>query len=759
MFDRLPDELKAFAQWVVWRSEPTADGRWTKVPYNARTGAKASVTSPSDWATFDIATHAAPYYSGVGFVLSRDDPFTFIDLDAPQSPEQAQRHGKLFSSIESYAELSPSGQGVHFIVKGSVPKGLRRDKVEVYSAERYMTCTGNVLKALPVTDAQPLLDILYREMNGETYHGAPVEGWASIMSDQQVLDMAASAANAEKFLRLAAGHWVGDYPSQSEADFALLSIFAFYTQDAAQVKRLFRMTELGKRDKATKDDRYLNLCLGRILSKYAPPLDFSQLAARAQIVAMGQYTPATPETPVASPLSGVAPVFEARELERDFSLPPGLVGEMAYYIYNSAIRPVKEIALAGALGIMAGIAGRAFNISRSGLNQYIVAVAPTGTGKDEISAGTTRLINAARTKVPMITDFVGPAVFASGQAIIKVLDKRPCFFSVIGEFGMTLRAMTTQDAQPHMMVYRQVLLDVYGKSGHGKVLNSMAYADAEKNTKIIVSPNVTIIGETTPEALFSHLDQDQIGEGLLPRFSFISYRGARPPMNENHGAPPPEWLATKLAELAAYSLTLAHNNAVVNVELDPDAKAVLDAYGREADRHINERRSEVIVQLWNRAHLKALKIAGLLAVGVNPATPVVNLDMATWAMDFVNADLELITRKFEVGDVGSGDLAQMITIRRYIKEYLTQDWSTVSKISRYRSLHEARIIPVQYLQARCVNRIEFKKAGGGSGTEALKKALANMAEFGELVLVPKAQLARDFGCSVLAYGLGSHWLG
>ncbi len=46
--------------------------------------------------------------------------------------------------------------------------------------------------------------------------------------------------------------------------------------------------------------------------------------------------------------------------------PPGLVGEVAQFIYKAAPRPVPEIALVGAIGLIAGIVGRCFNISRTG---------------------------------------------------------------------------------------------------------------------------------------------------------------------------------------------------------------------------------------------------------------------------------------------------------------------------------------------------------------------------------------------------------
>jgi hypothetical protein len=39
----------------------------------------------------------------------------------------------------------------------------------------------------------------------------------------------------------------------------------------------------------------------------------------------------------------------------------------------------------------------------------------------------------------MADSFIGPGVFASGQAILKILPEKPCFVSLLGEIGLTLQ--------------------------------------------------------------------------------------------------------------------------------------------------------------------------------------------------------------------------------------------------------------------------------------------------------------------------------
>src|SRR5690606_34903108 len=92
-------------------------------------------------------------FDGLGFVLSDNDPFAVIDLDDPEEDAKtAELQKQIFETFQTYSEISPSGNGLHIILKGSLPKGRRRGKIELYSNERFITMTGNVVNNLPIVD-------------------------------------------------------------------------------------------------------------------------------------------------------------------------------------------------------------------------------------------------------------------------------------------------------------------------------------------------------------------------------------------------------------------------------------------------------------------------------------------------------------------------------------------------------------------------------------------------------------------------------
>jgi primase-polymerase (primpol)-like protein len=81
------------------------------------------------------------------------DPFTGMDLDGCRDPESGEVKvwaAEIVSSLGGYTELSPSGKGLHIIVKGKAPKALKLPYIEMYSIERFFTMTGHAAGVVEV---------------------------------------------------------------------------------------------------------------------------------------------------------------------------------------------------------------------------------------------------------------------------------------------------------------------------------------------------------------------------------------------------------------------------------------------------------------------------------------------------------------------------------------------------------------------------------------------------------------------------------
>ena len=766
MWHNIPGELRELHQWVCAGPD--------KVPLNPRTGQKAAVDDKASWGSFDEACRSG--YKHIGFVFTPQDPYAVIDLDnkpdRPLGPEQLRLHSEILKQFETYTERSAGGLGYHIICKGSIPAGVndKATSIEMYSWGRYMVFTGNVVRQSPIIDCQQGLDYLY----GLHKPAAMVEldeADNEIQDDRDLVDMAMRAANGDKFTELCQGDWQRmGYPSQSEADFALLSIFAYYTRDNEQVRRLFRMSNLGKREKATRNNDYLNRALAKIRAVQPEPVDISALRAttdamfRVPAVETGSNTP----LPTAPPLPENPAITAPATLKNvdsppppeglpGLEVPPGLIGEIALYFYQTSVRPVPEISLTAAIALVAGVCGRSYNISSTGLNQYLIILAKTGSGKEGAAAAIDNLISAVRPQIPMIDSFVGPSAFASGQALIRILDERPCFISVLGEFGITLQQMCSSEANAAQLMLKKVLLDLYMKSGFTKVLRESAYSDKEKTTKVVQAPNVTILAESTPETFFEGLDASHISEGLIPRFSIVEYLGGRPPRNPYAGCPPEQGLVQRFADLAVRGLSTGQNGTCQPITIDADAQSLLDAFDKEADSKINGAINDVEMQLWNRAHLKALKLSGLLAVGCSIDQPIVSAPLADWSLKFVRRDVETVSTRYRKGDVGKGASKMENDLRRVIQTYFEAGYEKAKTYGVEEAMYRDRVIPYVYLSRRTANLSAFRNDKRGA-VRALKETLESMCDGGQLFELVPAEIRKRYSSSAKAFGIGKSWV-
>lgn len=761
MYQNIPNEMRVFPQWIMWRYEDTDSNKPTKVPYSARTNRLASVTDGQTWATFDECVNAMQtgMYSGIGFVLTDNDPYAFIDLDDTKGDQTAlDRQIKIYNEFNSYAERSPSGSGLHIIIKGAIPSGRRRSFIELYSSQRYMTMTGDIYRNSPIAEQNELLNVLWSQMAQGSVATAHYAGLAEAKeTDEQVYMRAVAAANGDKFAELYAGKWEGMYSSQSEADFALVDIIAFYTQNRAQISRMFRASGLGQREKAKRND-YVSYMLNKCFDRMLPPVDIDGLRnALDEALAKRAAEDAAKAPSQNSTVEQTnAPTMQIPQSTNVYSVPPGLVGEIAQFIYAAAPRPVPEIALAGALGLVAGIVGRAYNVSGTGLNQYVLLLAPTGTGKEAIASGVDKLMAAVLRTVPASADFIGPGEIASAQALIKYMSKTAnSFVSLVGEFGIYLQQMASVNAPPHLMGLRRMMLDLYNKSGEGKVLRPSIYSDREKNTAAVLAPAFTILGESTPEKFYEGLHEGMISEGLLPRFTMIEYHGERPPLNPAHIYAQPSFeLIDRLSTICAHALMLNSQHKAIQVQASPEAKELFDAFDRHCDSNINTSEREVRRHLWNRAHIKALKLAAVIAVGCNPYDPMITADIASWATNLVVADVRNLLNRFDAGEIGidNDETKQLTKVVSTIKDYVVSPWPEVAKYAGEGAgnLHSNRIIPYSYVQRRLAAVSVFKKDRIGS-SGAIKRALKTLCERGDLQEVSRATMSKDYGTSAVAY--------
>lgn len=315
--------------------------------------------------------------------------------------------------------------------------------------------------------------------------------------------------------------------------------------------------------------------------------------------------------------------------------------------------------------------------------------------------------------------------------------------------------MASANAPPYLASLRRLLLDLYNKSGENNVLRQSIYSDKQNNTQQILAPSVTILGESTPEKFYEGLHEGMISEGLLPRFLIVEYYGNRPALNEKHlTIKPTRELVEKMSALCAHAQMLNSQDKAIQVLSDKDAEITFKQFDKYCDKKINNSEREVKRQLWNRAHIKALKLAALVAVGHNPFNPVIDSVIARWAIELVIVDVENMLKRFDSGEIGvaNDEESQLNAMVKAIRDYHLSTWeeNRAYLSENCRPLFNDKVIPLTYLMRRLVNIRLFAKDRRGA-TLSIKLTLKTLQETGYIQEISKADIAKKYGTSTVSY--------
>lgn len=289
LINNVPKALQDMPNWVAWKLEKRG-GRDTKVPYNALTGQHAKSNDPSTWCSFVDAVSRMDQYSGIGFMLSDD----IVGIDLDDVGEEIERYknddhennivSEFINTIGSYAEISPSGNGIHILVRGTLPPdGRRKGNVEMYSlGGRYLTVTGDIIgpytEIIDDSDFNRIGYLHNKYIKPVKVESKPIQQTVEHnLTNAEVFEAASNSSSALRWKSFFDGSWSQFYSSQSEADMAFANDLAFWCAcDFNQMDSIFRGSAMyrDKWDEERNDTTYgamtLNKAIAECTNTYSP---------------------------------------------------------------------------------------------------------------------------------------------------------------------------------------------------------------------------------------------------------------------------------------------------------------------------------------------------------------------------------------------------------------------------------------------------------------------------------------------------------
>jgi hypothetical protein len=228
----IPDTLKQSALWCVWERDTKG-----KIPYNPRTGHRAKSNDPATFSDFETAynTYQTGQYSGLGIGIFNGIGAIDIDhcIDNNQFSNMAS---DVIHCMESYTEISPSGNGVHIVFtvdnfqynKDIYYINNHNKGLEVYisgATNKFITITGNKLNDNSMVDGTPkLMEILDKYMKKSTPQFTAV---SSSSSNNYVPDFLKIGLEKDNKLK---AYWNGARPhgNESEDDAGLMAKLLYW---------------------------------------------------------------------------------------------------------------------------------------------------------------------------------------------------------------------------------------------------------------------------------------------------------------------------------------------------------------------------------------------------------------------------------------------------------------------------------------------------------------------------------------------------
>ena len=254
-YKNIPDELKREKRWCLYKII-VRDGKNTKMPIMPN-GKPAKSNDRKTWNSYKDCMDALCKNQGTGLGFFLGDGYIGIDIDKVSDEimeysmdlNAASMTADFLRGVSTYAEISPSKTGLHFIGKGKVPGERKRYKnLEIYDRDRFFTITGNILKdkdrSKIVNINQELLP-LYKTYMPRIDYGESKVGRINLnpsslayknrFSQNDILNILFNRGyfnySGEDLRQIYNGNYQNYFNSRSEADFFMLGRLLYYTAD------------------------------------------------------------------------------------------------------------------------------------------------------------------------------------------------------------------------------------------------------------------------------------------------------------------------------------------------------------------------------------------------------------------------------------------------------------------------------------------------------------------------------------------------
>ncbi|CAB4154750.1 Prim_Pol domain containing protein [uncultured Caudovirales phage] len=360
--------------------------------------------------------------------------------------------------------------------------------------------------------------------------------------------------------------------------------------------------------------------------------------------------------------------------------PPGILGEIARWITQTAPKAQPELSVAAAIALCSVVMGRTYRSqfgNRTSL--YLVMVAKSTEGKEHPQQCVEKVLTAAH-----LETLIGGSGYTSAGAVYSALLKSPAHIATIDEIGKLLK-MSRAKGNAHAEAALDKLVEAFGRQDgilRPPTYSTMTMKDAQKPAeRVIHNPAITMLGATTPGTFYENLTTDLIKDGFLGRCIVVESQQPRQLTRFVDRTDPPARVVDWCQAVHVSGAAMGNLSDVVVSEAPPSIIALpfsesclplMEAFESELNDAKTAGEGEGLDVLLGRSLEKALKLAMIAAKADDPGAREVKPTHFEWAIDYVrhydNAMVRAVRRN-RVESVTDADLKRAIEFIRHAKKY------------------------------------------------------------------------------------------
>ena len=332
--------------------------------------------------------------------------------------------------------------------------------------------------------------------------------------------------------------------------------------------------------------------------------------------------------------------------EQLLSFPVPVLNELLSWVEGFSRQPQRQISVQGVIALASVLCGRIYQSTDDNTSSlYLMVLGETGVGKNYVKTA----IQAFLTQSDLLSLLSGSGNTSSG-AVYSALMESPCHIQIIDEIGKQLQTARKQ-LNGQMAESFTTLVEAYSATTSlmmPKNYSNMGRKRADqvsKQEQIVHCPAITLLGLATPAQMYDNLSTVDVEDGFLNRLICVDISLPLGDKVRRQTSALPEHLmewANDIRHPSGGSRTdltgveTAHNIAPAfrTVVFNDEAYDLFDDTAdllakKEADGEFE------LPDMTRRWVENAMRLATMLAVCKDSQNPVIDVQLAHWALSYV----------------------------------------------------------------------------------------------------------------------------